>query len=143
MQVFLGCLAVYAVMTAGSVSLGVFDVAGIVVAVAAIGIEAVADNQLRDFVKAGPPRDAVMERGLWAFSRHPNYFGEVAFWWGLWVCSLAGGFHWWALAGPLAITVMFLTVSIPMMEKRMLARRPRFAERQRRVSALVPWFIRR
>lgn len=140
-MVFLGCLSLYPVMTAPGDAPGALDALAAIVTGGAIIIEAVADNQLRAFVASDPPREAIMSSGLWAHSRHPNYFGEVSFWWGLYLFSLAADTsYWWTVCGPLAMTVMFLAVSIPMMEKRMLARRPLFAERQKSVSALIPWF---
>ncbi|GAJ06174.1 unnamed protein product, partial [marine sediment metagenome] len=62
-----------------------------------------------------------MSTGLWAYSRHPNYLGEVMFWWGLFLFALAADLsHWWVFVGPLAMTVLFIFVSIPMMDKRNL-----------------------
>ncbi|MBN1495526.1 MAG: DUF1295 domain-containing protein [Spirochaetes bacterium] len=140
-MVFLGCLSLYPVMNSHGAGPGALDALAVIVTAGAIIIEAVADNQLRAFVASKPPRESIMSSGLWAYSRHPNYFGEVSFWWGLFLFALAADpSYWWAVAGPLAMTIMFLTVSIPMMEKRMRARRPRYAERQESVSALVPWF---
>jgi steroid 5-alpha reductase family enzyme len=140
-MVFLGCLSMYPVMRSSSTDLRLLDGVALVISGGAIIIEMIADKQLNRFVSSHPPREAILDSGLWAYSRHPNYFGEISFWWGLFIFSLAAdGFHWWAIIGPLAITIMFLTVSIPMMEKRMLSRRPHYAERQRSVSMLIPWF---
>ncbi|MCB9608197.1 MAG: DUF1295 domain-containing protein [Polyangiaceae bacterium] len=137
-QVFAGCLALWPALT-GSGPLGALDVAGAIVTLGAICIEAIADRQLRAFV-TGPKRPGeVLERGLWSWSRHPNYFGEMMFWWGLALFGLAGNSAaWWAVSGAVAITVMFRFVSIPMMEKRMLERRPAFEQVCRRVSMLLP-----
>ncbi len=137
-QVFLGCLALWPALT-GNRPLGLWDVAGVIVTLGAISIEALADRQLRAFV-TGPKRPGeVLERGLWSWSRHPNYFGELSFWWGLFLFGMAGDPHaWWAGAGALAITLMFRFASVPLIEKRMLERRPNFAEVQARVSMLVP-----
>lgn len=141
LMVFLGCVPLYAIMAQGANSLGPVDIAALLVTAGAIAMETMADRQLHAFVKSNPPRDAVLSSGLWAYSRHPNYFGEVSFWWGIYLFSLAAvGFQWWMIPGAAMITIMFMGVSIPLIEKRMLARRPRFAERQRRVSALIPWF---
>ena len=81
-----------------------------------------------------------MNRGLWALSRHPNYLGEILFWWGLYLFALASNpSFWWVVAGPLAITLMFIFASIPMIEKRMLKRRKDYQAYQEKVSMLVPW----
>jgi steroid 5-alpha reductase family enzyme len=82
----------------------------------------------------------VLDTGLWAVSRHPNYLGEVLFWWGLFLLGLAAGPGWgWTVVGPLAITALFAFVSVPWMDRRMLARHPAWAERLRRVPALLPF----
>jgi steroid 5-alpha reductase family enzyme len=78
---------------------------------------------------------------LWARCRHPNYLGEISFWWGLYLFGLAGDRHAWAwtLVGPLWITIMFATISIPLIDRRSLARRPGYAEHIRRIPALLPF----
>src|SRR5262249_2000216 len=77
--------------------------------------------------------------GLWRLSRHPNYFGEMAFWWGLWLFGLAAEPGWaWSVVGPAAITLLFVGVSIPWMDRRMLSRHPDWAARMA-TSAVVPW----
>ena len=74
-------------------------------------------------------RGRSIRTGLWAHSRHPNYLGEIATWWGLWLFALAAAPRWWwTVIGAAAITVMFVFVSVPMMEKRALATREGYRE---------------
>lgn len=142
--VFLGCLSLYPALSTGTSPLGALDWVAIVVTSGAIIIEATADQQLRRFVKTNPQPGKIMSTGLWAYSRHPNYLGEVMFWWGLFLFALAADFsYWWVFVGPLAMTVLFIFMSIPMMDKRNLERRPGYEEHMRRVSALIPWFPRK
>lgn len=143
LQVFAGCIGLYVAITAARHPFGALDVAATIVTASAIAIEGLADAQLHAFATR-PDRapGSVMTEGLWAYSRHPNYFGEISFWWGLFLFGYAAdpsriGI---LLVGPIAITAMFLFVSIPMMETRQLARKPSFAEQIRTTSRVVPWF---
>ncbi len=99
------------------------------------------DRQMAAFRRRNRGCKACIEEGLWRYSRHPNYFGEITVWWGVYVASIgfAGpiGFH---LLAPIAMTCMFLFISIPMMEKKILATRPAYADYQKRVSILLPFF---
>ena len=105
-------------------------------------IETVADQQLVAFAKVKRPGE-IIKTGLWKYSRHPNYFGELTFWWGLYLFGLAADpSHLWTVAGPIAMTVMFFGISIPWMDRRSCERRPEYAEHMKRVSGLVPWFPR-
>ena len=136
---FAGCLALFPAMSA-STPMGWLDAVGLAVALAALVIEAVADRQLFDHRQSANAK-AICEVGLWRWSRHPNYFGECSFWVGLWLVGVsAAPDAWWTVSGPVIMFALFLFISIPMAEKRALARRPDFAEHQRRVSRLVPWF---
>jgi steroid 5-alpha reductase family enzyme len=137
--VFLGCLAVYVAVAAGHNPFGLLDLVACVVTGGAIVIEAIADEQLRRFRRTAGTPGRTLVTGLWARSRHPNYLGETSFWWGLFLFALAASpSRWWTIAGPLAITLMFLFVSIPMIDRRMLARRSDYADLVRRLPALVP-----
>jgi len=141
--VLLGCLPIYLAVARGTEPVGWRDVLATAVTAAAIGIEAVADRQLHRFRATAAP-GSTLTTGLWAYSRHPNYFGEALFWWGLWAFAAAAGtVPWWSAAGAVAITAMLCFVSIPLLDERMQASRPDYAERVARVSALVPWFPRR
>ena len=138
-MVLAGCLALRAAFFVGTRPFGALDVVAALVTAGAVLIEGTADNQLRAFRLAAPPPGSTLEAGLWRYSRHPNYFGEVSFWWGLALFAVASGAVVpLAFAGALAITALFLFVSIPMIDKRMLSRRPDYRERMRRVSPLVP-----
>lgn len=141
--VFGGCLPIYVVMTR-SRPLGWLDALATLVTIAAIWIEAAADRQLRRFRRSRDGPFRILDTGLWAWSRHPNYFGEILFWWGLFLFALAASpSAWWVGLGPVAITLLFVFVSLPLMEKRLLARHPEHAERRQRTSAIVPWPPRR
>ena len=94
----------------------------------------------RRFVRARRDPAAVLDGGVWAACRHPNYLGEVLFWWGLWLSGVAAAPAWaWTAAGPLAITLLFVRVSVPWMDRRMAARHPAYLARLRTTPALVPW----
>ena len=126
--VFAGCLALYPALSAATRPFGVLDAIAALVTAGSIWIERRADYELRRFRREGHGPQAILQTGLWAWSRHPNYFGEMGFWWGLWLFGLAANpSWWWTIAGPVSITLMFRFVSLPMVETRMLERRPAYA----------------
>ncbi len=143
LQVFLGCLALIPALAYARYGFGLLDAVALVVTATAILIETIADEQLRAFVRTKDPGD-ILKSGLWAYSRHPNYFGELGFWWGLFLFALAADPSWWWTGiGAAAMTLMFHFASIPMLDARSLERRPEYAEHMKRVNALVPWWPRR
>ncbi len=102
--------------------------------------ESIGDAQLKRFIKDPANKGRLMQRGLWAYTRHPNYFGEVTQWWGLWLAALSVPVGWVGVIGPITITFLILKVSgVPMLEKKM-AENPEFAEYKRRVSMFIPMF---
>lgn len=112
--------------------------------VAAFGgvYEAVADAQLARFRATRASADLVMDQGLWRTSRHPNYFGEAVFWWGVWLASCSVGGAWTAVS-PALMTWLLLRVSgVPLLEADLRARRPAYADYLRRTSSFVPWWPR-
>lgn len=116
-------------------------VAWIGVAIFAVGFffEAVSDFQLRQFVNGPDSSDKVMDRGLWRYSRHPNYFGEVVIWWGIYVIALETGSAWWTVIGPAVITFLLLRVSgVTLTESSIKSRRPGYENYVRKTSAFVP-----
>jgi len=143
-QVFAAMAAAYAAMVVGVRPLGILDGVATVVTASAVLIEAVSDRQLHEFVARNDDPDRILDTGLWAYSRHPNYFGEIAFWWGLCIFAYAAAPDaWWAYIGAAAITVMFRFISVPLIETRMLKKRPHYREQQKRISMIIPWFPRR
>jgi len=137
--VFAGLLPVWPALTVPGRSVGALDVAAAAVTLAAIALEATADAQLHRFAADPANHGRIMDRGVWRFSRHPNYLGEIGFWWGLWLFGVAAApGWWWTVIGPLAMVVLFVGASIPLMDKRSLARRPSYAEHMRHVPALLP-----
>lgn len=119
------------------------DLLGVLVWLVGFCCEATADWQLARF-KADPAnRGKVMNKGLWAYSRHPNYFGETLIWWGLFLIVLATPYGWWALISPVVITFLLLRVSgVTLLEKDIVERRPAYREYLETTSAFIPWFPR-
>ena len=131
-------LPIAAITAPAGASLGLYDAIGAAISIMGIIVQAIADEQLRAFVKQKTDPDQICERGLWRFSRHPNYFGEISFWTGLAFLALGSGHaSWWSFAGIVAILGLFVFASIPMMEGRQ-KRKPGWAEYARRTSVLVP-----
>ena len=118
--------------------LGWLDGAGGVLWLAGFIFEAVGDWQLARF-KANPANaGAVMRRGLWRYTRHPNYFGEFCIWWGLWCVALSAG-AWWTLPAPLLLTWLLLRISgVALMEKDIGNRRPEYADYVLKTNAFFP-----
>lgn len=136
--VFLGLLPVYAAVT-GDRPLGWLDALAVAVTAGAIALEAVADAQRHRFAADPANAGKIVAVGLWRRSRHPNYLGEIAFWWGLWLFALAAApGWWWTVVGPLAMVALFAGASIPMMDRRSLERRPGYDAHMRAVPALLP-----
>jgi len=100
--------------------------------------ESVGDFQLTRFKSDPRNQGRLMNRGLWHYTRHPNYFGDAVQWWGLWLFAAATG-AWWTAIGPALMTFLLLRVSgVAMLEKRLKRTRPEYDEYCRRTSAFVP-----
>lgn len=109
-------------------------------AVAAFGVlyETIADAQMARFKARRGSQDEVMDRGLWRYSRHPNYFGEAVFWWGVWLASASMGGAW-TVFSPLLMNWLLLKVSgVPLLEKDMERRRPAYRQYLRTTSQFLP-----
>ncbi|MFT5436634.1 MAG: steroid 5-alpha reductase family enzyme [Ulvibacter sp.] len=118
--------------------LGLLDFIGVVVWLFGFYFEAVGDAQLSRFIKNPENKGKLMTKGIWKYTRHPNYFGEVTQWWGIWLVALSVPNGVLAIIGPITITFLILKVSgIPMLEKKM-EEHPDFAEYKRRVSVFIP-----
>jgi steroid 5-alpha reductase family enzyme len=105
--------------------------------------EAVGDWQLAQHIKNPKNKGVLMTKGLWRYSRHPNYFGEVTQWWGMWLVVFGLPYSWAAIISPLTISWLILKVSgIPMLEKKYLGR-PDFEAYAAVTNAFFPWFPKR
>lgn len=114
--------------------------AGLLLCMAATLIEFIADEQQRSFKRNRDDEKDFCKRGLWKFSRHPNYFGEVSFWWGIYLIALPAMPPVWTIGGAVSMTLLFVFISIPMMEKHMIEKRAGYTSYQKEVWPLVPWF---
>lgn len=108
---------------------------GFIICLTAPTLQLIADKQIHDFHAAHPGQYCNV--GLWKHGRHPNYFGEIMFWWGIWVMYASlNGFNWLVTA-PIAMTALFLGISIPLMEKRQLKNKPGYAEYRKHTRMLI------
>lgn len=118
--------------------LGIGDFAGVGLWLAGMIFEAGGDWQLARFKAQPLNQGRIMDRGLWRFTRHPNYFGEFCVWWGFYLMAASAG-AWWSVVGPVLMSVLLLRVSgVPMLEKDLAARRPQYADYIRRTNAFFP-----
>ncbi len=118
--------------------LSFFTIIGALVWILGYFFEVAGDYQLDQFLKDPTNKGTIMDRGLWKYTRHPNYFGEVTMWWGIWLIVLPLPFAILALISPLTITYLILKVSgIPMLEKR-FENDPAFQAYKKRTSAFFP-----
>lgn len=127
-----------AILSPGPQSLGLLDVAGIALWAVGLFFEAVGDWQLSRFKSAAANRGKVMDRGLWRYTRHPNYFGDFCVWWGFFLIALAGG-AWWSALGPLVMSTLLMRVSgVTLLEKDIGKRRADYADYIRCTNAFFP-----
>lgn len=112
---------------------------GIVLMIAGFILEAVADSQRYRFLRQPGNKNRLITSGLWRYSRHPNYFWDIVFWWGVYFLVFGAPKSWMLIISPLTVTYIFLFVSGLPMESR-YRNRPDFQEYKRTTSALIPWF---
>lgn len=121
-----------------SSEVGWIDYAGIAVWLIGFCFESIGDRQLKEFIRDPANKGKIIDKGLWRYSRHPNYFGEVTQWWGIFIVALSIPDGWTVVIGPLTITVLILFVSgIPLLEKN-YAGRADFEAYKKRTSILIP-----
>lgn len=138
--VFLGMLPAYYSIMHAEKETNYLDVIALFICITATLIEFYADEQQRTFRQNRKDEKDFCQTRLWKYSRHPNYFGEVLFWWGIYVFILAANpDYWWTIIGAVAMTMMFVFISIPMMEKHLMEKHPAYRDYQKKVSALIPW----
>jgi steroid 5-alpha reductase family enzyme len=117
------------------------DLCGLSLWMVGFVFEAVGDWQLAAFKSNPANKGKVMDRGLWAYTRHPNYFGECLMWWGIFVIAFSTPNSWWTVLSPLIITAVLLKMTgIPLTERTIVAHRPGYKEYIQRTPAFIPWF---
>jgi steroid 5-alpha reductase family enzyme len=122
-----------------SSSLSLWILPGLALFVVGVVFEAVGDEQLRRFKADARHAGLIMDRGLWRYTRHPNYFGDACVWWGLWLVALQAGGTWWTAVGPATMTLLLVRVSgKELLERGISLRRPGYADYVRRTSGFVP-----
>lgn len=121
-------------------NVNVLMVLGILIWIFGFYFEAVGDWQLDKFIKNPANKGKIMQEGLWKYTRHPNYFGEVTQWWGIWLLALSLPYGFFTIVGPIIITFLILKVSgIPMLEKKMQENKD-FQDYAKRTSVFLPMF---
>ena len=132
------CLPVMVATGEQNENLGILSVLGTALWAVGFLFESTGDRQLRNFVADPANKGKVMDQGLWRFSRHPNYFGELTQWWGIAIIALQVTNGWVGLFGPLALTILIVFVSgIPPIENKK-KQEPDYAAYMKRTSMLIP-----
>jgi steroid 5-alpha reductase family enzyme len=134
--VYLGTIPAWFILWAKTPNFCLLAAGGIVILLGTI-FEHLADTQMRRY-KKNPDRKPFINEGLWRYSRHPNYFGEILIWVGLFISGFVN-FHPLNFVGVLLIILLFNFISIPMMEKHILEKKPEYADYQKLVKPLVFW----
>lgn len=131
---------IYVALTSESLNNLVY--VGFVLIVIAVVIQYISDAQMRKFRKNKNNFGKTMKYGLWKYSRHPNYLGEVSFWFGIYIFALASELSSiWLLACPIVMLALFMFISCPMMDNRSLKRRSDYKEYMDKTPQLFMWFV--
>ena len=122
----------------GQTAIGFLDYAGCTLIVVGVFFEAVGDMQLSRFRRDPDNAGKVLDKGLWRYTRHPNYFGNFTLWWGFYLVALSAG-AWWSVISPLLMTFLLLKVSgVALLERDISGRRPQYQQYIRRTNAFFP-----
>lgn len=114
------------------------DTVGVVVWFVGLTFESVGDWQLAKFKRNPENEGRVLDSGLWALTRHPNYFGDFCIWWGIFLIAAAAG-AWWTIVGPVVMSFLLMKVSgVPLLERTIADRRPAYADYVERTNAFFP-----
>jgi len=123
---------------ASSSTMNGIDILASILWLVGFGFEAVGDYQLSRFKAREDSKGRVLDKGLWRYTRHPNYFGDFCIWWSFYLFAVASG-GWWSIASPLLMSLLLLKVSgVAMLEKTISERRPEYAEYVGRTNAFFP-----
>lgn len=105
--------------------------------------ESIADYQLACFIKNPANQGKIMKEGLWRYSRHPNYFGELCMWWAIYLMTLSIPYGWVTIVGPITLTILLLFVSgVPLVEKQ-FSNNDAYERYKKETSSIIPWFCKK
>lgn len=139
LMIVVGYPVLHASVFGSTATVGLLTFVGLLIWGIGYFFEVVGDWQLDRFINSKPAAGTVLSTGLWRYTRHPNYFGEVTMWWGIWLMVASTSFGYAALVSPLMITFLILKVSgIPLLEKR-FAGNPQFEAYKQKTNAFFPW----
>ena len=121
-------------------SLNLLDLVGFLIWVIGFYCESIADYQLYIFMHKPENKEKIMQKGLWYYSRHPNYFGEITMWWGIFCIALSVEYGYLALITPVTITILLrYFTGVPLLEG-VFEHNPQYQEYKTHTSTLIPWF---
>jgi steroid 5-alpha reductase family enzyme len=122
----------------GNSPLGWLDYVAVILWLVGLFFETVGDQQLAEFKSQPANDDQVMDRGLWRYTRHPNYFGEACMWWAFYLFAVAAG-GWWTIVSPFLCTWLLLRLSgVALLERTIVERRPGYRGYIARTNAFLP-----
>jgi steroid 5-alpha reductase family enzyme len=116
-----------------------FVALGFIIWVIGFFFEMIGDRQLKQFKEKSANQKKILTIGVWQYTRHPNYFGEAAQWWGFYLFAVAGG-GWWTIFSPILMTFLLIRVSGVAMLERTMKERSGYAAYAHKTSAFIPWF---
>lgn len=136
--VFVNMLPAYLCAYHEADTLGAVSMLGFAVCLFAVMLQIASDGQMRRFREDKASSGKSIQTGLWKYSRHPNYLGEVSLWWGVWIIQAGTRPElWWSVIAPLLMTLLFVLISIPMMENRLTETKNDYDAYQQRTSMLL------
>lgn len=139
LQWFVGLPLLVALLEPGARPLGWLDATGVALFAIGLSFETIGDVQLARFRADARNQGQVMDRGLWRYTRHPNYFGDSAAWWGLFAIALSTPVGPFTIASPVLMTYLLLRVSgVALLERSMTRTRPKYQEYVATTSAFFP-----
>ena len=140
LQVNLSLFPIYYALSVSTNEVGILLYLASLFTVLAVTLELVADEQMRKFRSNVSNKGKTMRQGLWSYSRHPNYLGEILFWWGLYFMTISIDINYWYLfICPLIMNLMFSLITCQMMDNRSLERRPDYADYMKSTRQLIIW----
>ena len=140
LQVNLSLFPIYYALSVSTNEVGILLYLSSLFAVLAVTLELISDEQMRIFRRNASNKGKTMRQGLWSYSRHPNYLGEILFWWGLYLMTVSlDTSYWYLFICPLIMNLMFSLITCQMMDNRSLERRPDYADYMKSTRQLIIW----